>query len=537
MGSRFSGVSRYERRLLKHTEAREKDMPYPRFLTEANELPVDRGNCAFKAFSYGVCDKEIFNKIEEQLKKQNKDPNQVFQNFIEKVATALNIENNWQHITQALFQLKQTNKDKLQVTLAPIMRELAIKQIQNNARQHQARMLPLLQSTFRSYIYEKLGLVIPGEKDDICRRHAFINTQFQQEFDQLKNVLHFTLQEDEYNRLINTTHRSEEENRKLNLFEENLDQQFLNAQQSVLIWWNNKGYQQFLAEMEEPGAWAGDLELAYLGQYFNMNVDITRDGFTHQMHPTYGEIPRQNEQYQLTQDDVRQLVVRQVVDHPMTEDEPLSLLSLKAKDLASRLDAVPECEKVREFIMENSLNLEQQQVSAEWPESCIKELIQRDVINKSTKKFHVDSMIALERIEAMEHKEELQVAWQEAHREPPIVTLTNDGMHWSNIEPLMVQNAGEVAEQPTPPPACELYTATLKVLSMWQSKPKAETWDELIKTVNEPDGMIDYTITTEHDKIIKVSQETQKKLDQALAEKLQLEEYEEYKEYSNRHRN
>ncbi|MFZ2315271.1 MAG: OTU domain-containing protein [Gammaproteobacteria bacterium] len=46
------------------------------------------------------------------------------------------------------------------------------------------------------------------------------------------------------------------------------------SKDSLIAWWQNEGYDLFLTEMKGNAKWAGDLELAELANYFDVNVNI-----------------------------------------------------------------------------------------------------------------------------------------------------------------------------------------------------------------------------------------------------------------------
>ena len=102
------------------------------------------GNCAFNAFALAFCRPDILDKVESQ-----QEPGIAFKNFIEKVAEAFNIENNWQSVKQRLLELDKTT---LQRKLAPILRKLAIEQAKCD-NQNRDEMFHSLYSTYRHYIY------------------------------------------------------------------------------------------------------------------------------------------------------------------------------------------------------------------------------------------------------------------------------------------------------------------------------------------------------------------------------------------------
>lgn len=507
------------------------------------ENTLGDGNCAFNAFALGLCNQDVLDKIENQLIKQNKDPNKVFQIFIAKMATVLKLEANWSIVKQALIELRHQDKEKLQRKLAPILREIAIDKALKDSR-HSSETFPSLAGTFRNYVYEREGLFLAGESDDIYHRHKFIFSKFAElyeaylknNFNDLHIKKHFEISKREYNKLARKKKSTREETRKLIQFDQKMDELIKPIQNKFLQpWWGKQGYCLFLHSMKKTGKWAGDLELKQLGHCFGVHVDIFRDGFTHRMHWAHGTILRHSHEYgyALQKTEVKQLVIRHVVDKPTNKKQKqFSLLPLAPAELSMRLAAVPEYEKVQVFIKTHKHDLKKQLVPHDWSNECVHELIQRDMVDKTKRCFIVQSVEAEKRIPALKCKEKLETVWRNSYQDSPVVTLSNaHAAHWSNL------NLSKVAAKPKHYSSYEdspLYKETFFTnFSMWAEKKSDEkSWDQLVKEVNDTDGKISYTIPDPEKpegKIIKISEEEQIKLDLALAKKIQLEEYRKFK--------
>ena len=540
------------------------------------------GNCAFNAFALAFCRPDILDKVESQ-----QEPDTAFKNFIEKVAKAFNIENNWQSVKQRLLELDKTT---LQRKLAPILRELAIEQAKCD-NQNRDEMFHSLYSTYRHYIYKMEKLVVSQEQDDIYNAHPFIVKRFEAFYQTLIEIFNnrnhdFFTNKKQYNKLMRKQNRTEDDNRTIFEFDQKMDGYLMD---DLRTWWKGEGYHTFFDHMEKNGKWAGDLELKQLGQYFNIPIVCCNPPYYH-IHLAYGTIPRLYNkddnhglpEFELQEEDINQLVVRHIIDVPSKEQKQLSLLSSTELEINARLAAVPEYDEVSAFIDKNKAEavLEKQTVPSTWSVGCVHELIKRDIVDNKTKQFIVTSDEAKKRITGMKHHEALSMVWKLCYRHSvPVIKLTNPDIHWDIVDadPVAVSTESTlttiahpdhaaVSTEPTlttiahvdhhaaasaettkkahlPYEKSKLYTDTLKMFSKWDTnKVKSISWnkltqdvDKLVQDIKQEDATIEYSIAdanTGRTTIKKVSPEMQCNLDRALAEKLQLEEYEKFKKFS-----
>ncbi|VVC76646.1 hypothetical protein AQUSIP_19690 [Aquicella siphonis] len=534
------------------------------------ESTLGAGNCAFNAFVLGLCRPEIFSGIERGLTGSGLVPDEIFEDFIERAAFVLRTGKNWAAVRDEILRLKQTNKVLLQQQLAAIMRQIAIEHAEIN-REHFERTRQSLLAAFHDFACRALNISAGRVKDDIYIKHPFIVRKFEELADKIPQELFSSEESDfdaiEYNDLKSRRSLGPVEKERLESLELQLDIAMGPAQHELMQWWEQSlassstaaprqpsGYETFLAAMKQDGQWAGDLELAELARYFNVNLDVDRPDYDapHHMHIDYGAIPAASREfgYALAAPAVEQLVSRDIVNNPSDKEagESLQLLPLDHASVEARLSAVPDINIVIKFInsYKNGESLKKVPVPDAWSDKCIEQLLKRNVINRVRYEtgllgyeFVVSHHDAMNRIREMEQKDRILAAWDQAHKESPTVTLTNPyALHWENMVP-----ASELTIQPALA-WHKFQIETLKRLGEGTIKPIQEKWELLLRQAEEQDRklkadqlqpataqpVVEQTVTyhlpaEKGFKSVTVTVTMQKDLDEELAKKLQEEEY------------
>ena len=342
------------------------------------------GWCAYNAFALALAEPDTVAIINASTR----NPDEQFKAFLQVVAPQLGVAPNWHAVSQKMVDLKKDDKknnthimqDRVQAALA----NLAIGRLSDvttlYGRDYEAVTLSRLLAEFTN----------PG---DVMERHVFIT----QKYDEI---------------------------RRMNA-----------AQQTAALeaWWKSLGFQQFLTAMRKHGTYAGDLELAPLGEYFGVNLLVSRAPNDLTMHLACGGL-------QVNDSDVaKELRSRGVIQGGvMNMIAPPYALALMTKEVVrQRLSEVPSHDTVRDFIRTNAATLPGTQVPAAWSAECVAELTQRGVVSSRArvvgKVFALDATESEARINAMPDQDKILAQWEQDFRVAATITLKNDNAtHWDN---------------------------------------------------------------------------------------------------------
>jgi len=398
---------------------------------------------------------------------------------------------------KTILSLRKDNPDRLQKELAPIMRELTCKLLQEPPYGPKSLEQQLL-SAYHSFInpHEQGGI-----SDDIFKVHKFINEKFK------------TLPELKY---------SEEE---VNL--------------ELITWWEKKGYEQFINSMRKNAVDSGDIELAPLACYFRLNLKVARQEFTHTMYSDYGSLPisflRKQEQHVIAD-----LYGRGIIDHPENDLQEQLPINDTQEVLTQKLAAIPDLDKVLNYIEREDFE-KGAKVPETWSTECLAELKIRSIISDG--KFSMmDKDAVIYRCNALPPAI-CDVILQHAKKEPlPTVLLSNQkATHWD----LLNANSAKKEENKEIKKEVIEYEKELLIVlkeKLADYKGEGSKWENWVKQqiekleketaplsqekADRDQGNVQYTLS--NDKKITVTIEEQIKLDEAYAKKLQSEEYESY---------
>lgn len=187
---------------------------------------------------------------------------------------------------------------KLQRLLAPLFRSFSIEELIKKRKglqgeHHQEAMFVAVETEFRNHVLKNLGTPVPQKtytQDDICARLNCVGAEFEKLFKaefESKFARHKALAEMKRDKA-----QDEEFARSKIALEARIEQ----VQRDALLKdWNSKVYQESLAAMAKSGAWAGDLELAPLAEFFGVELDIQRhldasSVIVHHIHYDYGKL-------------------------------------------------------------------------------------------------------------------------------------------------------------------------------------------------------------------------------------------------------
>ncbi|MDR3492927.1 MAG: hypothetical protein P4M12_12975 [Gammaproteobacteria bacterium] len=299
---------------------------------------VGDGECAFNAFILGLKEIALSGKLDNVADENYKHFLFAFNKITTKPAT-------WQAFKEFL---KTTASIELQKKLAySLFRQFAILLIENKvgytAKNHYASTLPLLKEALHTYAIMKL------KHERMTFRNE--NDIFVMEFikDKFENLIESKISRDEEHRYYTLTKKnplSQEEQLEINHLIKSFDSIITELQNNDLTsWWELSGHSDFLIWMKQKAKWAGDLELAPLAEYFNVNLVVKRMNIMHEMHFNYGRLNAS--ELGLTQDCINRMVSLNLIDNVEVENGVYRWLNIaSANDLKSCLSDVPEMETI-----------------------------------------------------------------------------------------------------------------------------------------------------------------------------------------------
>lgn len=606
-----------------------------------DESTLGQGDCAFNAFALSFCTPRVLNHLEQKFQSYQQ-PNRLWRRFIDRVAPLLAVEAEWTAVKTKLLALRYRGSvTRLQRILAPVFRELAIELMRHDAESLELTIEPMT-TAFRNHVHHAVGLQEPTAQDDVYEQHAFIKRRFKHlarvtkfllqvepaGFN-FKRYIELLLQDGQmsleqrhelgklvsqldpflisrhdkyspvfaiyfsaypekfelarYRELQVKKNRSADENTELKQLEEQLDLLFAAVQKILLRWWRRPksggGYQRFMDEMKLPTKWAGDMELAKLAAYFNLNLDVYLDDshLPQRLHFDSGTISYAQLGHELTKNDVEQLILRGIVNRTPYLSRALqsvkefdkaktkltfAFLPLADATLQARLADVPDIEKVRALIENNRANLKGVVVLTDHGLSapCVAALLQRDVLIKvggsGNYKFNLDADAAVERIAALPQHELLAACIERRYRDNAVVALRHRGLHWNSV---LTQEEHQhfLNSQDAIYTSTDLYRETLSAMQQNKIQYNHKRWQEIIERATDHPAATDkirYAVDGKEDSDIELSDDTDEELrmsvekarqerlivyvdsadaealDAELAKKMQLELYEEYQQ-------
>lgn len=428
---------------------------------------------------------------------------------------------------------------------------------------------PRYMSTFRAYVQAKLC----GKEGSYSHLDGQVRDKFNLLYDQV--LIDFGDDAASYASLKSSKIRNGEDNERLknldsildaavNSVQNELNNWFGNARQPLALYSKESGYETFMQEMNHPGKWVGDLELAALAHYFQVNLEVVRPDYRHYMHIECGELPREN----LTADQIKQLADRGVINRPQNNG-PLTFLPMSHEMVEKRLSAVPEA--MNFIVSSHALDLLNTEVPGNFSNECMEQLIKRGVVSSRkieqaieieegkfeiialpTHKFTVDVEEAVKRLSEITNKDVILSAWENNYINSPLVTLTNPrAVHWDNMLPANEVEA-TVLKAPNTATFLDLYSDIMLKLQTHSIRSSSKNWSEFKTDIEaraqaEKENLATLADKTEDQKQLEkqlaekkdyyfeksdtpeeVTEYTQIKLDEELAKRLYEEEYEEY---------
>lgn len=362
------------------------------------------GNCAFNAFMLGFCDAAVLENI--QLADDSY--------FVTEASNLLHISPASWRALKSYFLSPNTSRAELQTQFAPLLRKIAIGFINTNSDEREKHLqltMPAIQVELENYFQErrkksknKISVAVVG---DIFIRHAFIKNKFEELFLANKN---------------------------------NADA----ALAAIALWWQEQGYQQFLQAMTQPAVYAGDLELAALGQFFGVNVHVQsgRRRIDTQIYHANGKLPDALREHERT-----------LADREIIYNNDLSWKTLSQKEVENRLQAVPQSQQVLAYISRTDAALKKNDpVPQVWGSACVEQLRIRGVVNHNSQTFAMDVNPAIVAPRITEHPQmdAIVQAWKSTYHQAPTIILQNESAaHWNNLrlEPVAPEKAKAVPEK------------------------------------------------------------------------------------------
>ncbi len=375
------------------------------------EESLPNGDCSFNAFVLGWCRPDILDKV-DQLKPPRQYPSNILSDFIQTSAHALGVGMSWGSVKNKLLFLRYTDTVRLQLQMAPVFRHLSVNLARHNRvfRQHTEMHL---KSAFRDFVMP----IRKSVDDDIVSRHQFIREKFAE---------------------LNPVPRRP----ILSLFvspPKPSEQVLTVAMNKLIDWWfaqgPESGYERFLQAMAKQKEWAGYNELGLLADFFDVNMYVYNQDLAKDIHINYGSV----EKKLFSEDQIMELRYRGIVyedsEVDSEEDAVLRFMPLTVRQVEERLSALPDCDRIREFVLNAAETLKTLAVPAEWRVS-LSQLIQRNIIKKQDDNylFNCDGNTAANLLEEFPGKENMLRLWRLNYiSSNPTIRLKRDAAHYDNL--------------------------------------------------------------------------------------------------------
>lgn len=387
--------------------------------------------------------------------------------FVNAAAGVLGVNPIWAEVKNKIIALRAENKVALQKQIAPVMRALALSFAEKDAAHYLQTCEPFL-SAYRDYAYDVLGIVHDGVADDVFSRHPFIQAQFEEAIlPAISSIADDKTIERRLERLKELrwlNERNQAEQEELRELEQQIEIYFEQARKYLLSWWEKRGYRQFLNKMRQDGEWAGDLELSQLARYFHVDLNVQRADFIYPITFNNGVMPIRTVAYDLTQEEIKTLADQEIIDRPQPKDTALRLLP-----------------------------------------------------------------VSRERMVQVVKRPEIIAAWDKNYIEQPSIFLINEhGAHWDSMSATCPEQSENAAAQ-----VSQLEKDTLAMLQAGSICHDAKRWDMLLARAHAVGKLRSHSLFAKYyvdvdEPELAVSKNMQESLDEELARKLQLEEYECY---------
>lgn len=334
--------------------------------TEEVEQSLQDGNCAFNSFALAICNRDTLSKIAQLIYNSGSTPDIAWHQFIKLAAAQLNVAENWVAVKTEMLRLRKDNKAEFQIKLAKALRQLTHDLARtfdcNEYIYYYNKTVDVFQAAYQEYDPRD-----KNTKDDIFCRHKFIKYKFK-EFKSNKTDMNV-----------------------------------------IMLWWMDEGYAAFLDAMNQDRKHAGDLELARLARYFRLSL-LRQDGPS--MYRNFGYFPNINlEQFAEIDEPVRKQIMVALINRGIVDkysSEPGNGFKFNLSTMAEILPLLQRIEYfdlVAGYIRSQQSDIYLTGTPNDWPEKCINELVQRNVITRKNNSrefiFSRDSEKALRTIDAI----------------------------------------------------------------------------------------------------------------------------------------
>ncbi len=374
--------------------------------TEEVEETLQDGNCAFSAFALALCKPDVFAKIEGISRSRHSTPDKTWHRFIKLAAAAFNVAEDWRSVKLAMLAWRKQDKAEFQKKAARVLRtlshDLALTSTIDEYSYYYRKTTNELEFAYLAYTPND-----GATEDDIFCRHSFIKTKFDE----------FKLQG--------------------------------SSTDAIFIWWLSQGYELFLDAMNKNAEYAGDLELARLARYFEVSL-LRLNGPP--LYRNFGYFPNIKSSLFASIDiTVKEqimyaLIDRGIVDNDSSEPARGNKFDLPSLSLIySRLGKMKDYDLVATYINALTANLKGTAVPRAWPESCVSELLHRNVIGRAPKseglffyKEAENALRAIDEVPQLAWVKSLCLSYYESHPELTLKhkLIQSEGRsvgHWDNV--------------------------------------------------------------------------------------------------------
>jgi hypothetical protein len=228
--------------------------------------------------------------------------------------------------------------------------------------------------------------------------------------------------------------------------------QLLNsAKQELVQWYQAEGYGQFTHAMAGDAAFAGDLELKILAQYWRVTFKVERkhgnNKFIYPIYGLFGQLPLAG----INESEIRVLKNLKLIDRNSEAPDSLPFLEMDEATLVARCAEIEHADEVHAIWMswheenKNKARIHRQPIELpdDWSEPERLELFERDILEKYGNCIYFILEISEEELlrrlrpfPLAERRQQIVDLCRVHYRAAPEIRCVNDNaMHWEYLQP------------------------------------------------------------------------------------------------------
>lgn len=398
---------------------------------------IGGGQCAFGGFACGLVDHVLLNQFDARANSGH------FQSFLDIFRQETGCDATWPAFKNYLRQNLNLPME-LQRSVAKSLRKLLV-QLRYQQHSVSEAELEVLRCAFAVFVRQELNL--PNREtgyrgDDIYSRHKFMMDKFSELLSEFNDFDAVTLAEA---LALSPVQLNQGQSDLLEIYNN-----VLSASQVVLVnWYIEMGCKLFTQAMADDSAYAGDLELTILAQFWKVTfkAERTHGGhkFVHTIHADFGRINSAN----FTEQQIRLLKNFGIVDRREDNEGYLLFFENTRETVRSRLAEILHADMLDVYWQswqENRAKPQEQrtplQLSNDFTDEMRRQLFARDLLVRHKGEIYFPVELSDEefrlRLRPFTQDEQRQILqyWDEQYRPAPEIRCANDNaLHWEYCQP------------------------------------------------------------------------------------------------------